>query len=120
MNGSPPAHPRRGSYGIDAPLALGAIAVMAVACIVAAVVVAINERRFGLIVPALANELTSVEAYILVGDGDVSVLGDKPVLRYDELLAAEEPGFGWPDLDEMKRFGDELAPRVREREMALC
>jgi alkanesulfonate monooxygenase len=27
---------------------------------------------------------------------------------------------GWPDLDEMQRFGGELAPRVREREMELC
>jgi alkanesulfonate monooxygenase len=27
---------------------------------------------------------------------------------------------GWPDLDEMQRFGGELAPRVREREMQPC
>jgi alkanesulfonate monooxygenase len=26
---------------------------------------------------------------------------------------------GWPDLDEMQRFGTELAPRVREREMEM-
>ena len=27
-------------------------------------------------------------------------LGDREVLRYDELLAAEQPGFEWPELDE--------------------
>jgi len=27
---------------------------------------------------------------------------------------------GWPDLDEMKRFADNVAPRVREREKQLC
>jgi alkanesulfonate monooxygenase len=27
---------------------------------------------------------------------------------------------GWPDLDEMKRFADNIAPRVREREKQTC
>jgi fatty-acyl-CoA synthase len=57
----------------------------------------------GSLLPALAPivaELTTVRAYVLVGDGDVSLLGSTPVFRYDELLAAEQPGFTWPELDE--------------------
>jgi len=55
------------------------------------------------VVPLLARvvpELTTVERYIVVGDGDASALGDVEVLRYHDLLAAEEPGFEWPELDE--------------------
>ncbi|MEK6301726.1 MAG: long-chain fatty acid--CoA ligase [Acidobacteriota bacterium] len=53
------------------------------------------------LVPLLARvskDLTTVERYIVVGSGDASALGD--VLRYEELLANEEPGFDWPELDE--------------------
>jgi fatty-acyl-CoA synthase len=53
------------------------------------------------LVPVLARvvkELKTVERFIVVGSGDASPLGD--VLRYDELLAAEQPGFSWPDVDE--------------------
>jgi fatty-acyl-CoA synthase len=55
------------------------------------------------LLPALAPvaaELASVETYIVIGDGDASALGNATVLRYDELLAAEEPGFEWPELEE--------------------
>jgi len=49
----------------------------------------------------IADELPSVEAFIVNGTGDTSALGDRvPVLRYHELLAAEEPGYDWPELDE--------------------
>ena len=48
----------------------------------------------------VAGSFTSVEAYIVIGEGDTSVLGDRPVYSYDELLAAEEPSFVWPELDE--------------------
>jgi fatty-acyl-CoA synthase len=49
----------------------------------------------------IAGELTSVEAFIVTGSGDVSALaGRVPVLRYDELLAAQDPGYDWPELDE--------------------
>jgi fatty-acyl-CoA synthase len=49
----------------------------------------------------IAGELPSVEAFIVNGTGDVSALGDRvPVLRYHELLAASEPGYAWPELDE--------------------
>src|SRR5713101_6627975 len=53
------------------------------------------------IVPLLARvagDLKTVEHYIVVGSGDASELGD--VLRYEELIAAEQPCFEWPDLDE--------------------
>ncbi|MBC6461313.1 long-chain fatty acid--CoA ligase [Actinomadura sp. HBU206391] len=57
------------------------------------------------IVPLLARvaaDLTTVEAFIVIGDGDAAALeaGGARVLRYRELLAAEEPGFEWPELDE--------------------
>jgi fatty-acyl-CoA synthase len=52
------------------------------------------------IAPGLAN----VEAYLVVGDADLGLLSGLPagveVLRYDEALAAERPGYAWPELDE--------------------
>jgi alkanesulfonate monooxygenase len=42
------------------------------------------------------------------------------LLEYGRRGVREFLFLGWPDLDEMKRFGDELAPRVREKEMELC
>jgi len=52
------------------------------------------------IAPGLAN----VEAYIVVGDVDLGMLAAVPagvkVLRYADVLAAEEPGYAWPELDE--------------------
>ena len=59
------------------------------------------------VLPALAKvaaELTTVEAYVLVGDADgtadTSGLGDVPVHRYEDLLAAAPAAFAWPELDE--------------------
>ena len=49
----------------------------------------------------IAGELTTVEAFIVNGTGDASALGDRvPVLRYHELLAAEQPDYAWPEPDE--------------------
>ena len=52
----------------------------------------------------VASDLKTVEHYIVVGAGDASALADAAagvdVLRYDELLAAEDPDFSWPDVDE--------------------
>jgi len=49
-----PTQPRRrGSYGVDAPLALGVVAMMAAACLVIAVLGAITSGRVGLLPPAL-------------------------------------------------------------------
>jgi fatty-acyl-CoA synthase len=47
----------------------------------------------------VADQLTTVEAYVLIGDGDTSALG-KPVHRYEELLADASPTVAWPQLDE--------------------
>ncbi|MHB8218763.1 MAG: long-chain fatty acid--CoA ligase [Acidimicrobiales bacterium] len=55
----------------------------------------------GSLVPVLArviDTLATVKTVIVVGDGDASPLGD--TLSYEELLAAEEPGYSWPELDE--------------------
>jgi fatty-acyl-CoA synthase len=55
------------------------------------------------LVPLLArvvDELQTVERFIVIGEGDASALGDREVLRYHELLAAEEPGYEYPDIDE--------------------
>jgi fatty-acyl-CoA synthase len=57
----------------------------------------------GTLLPLFAQalpRLVSVEAVIVVGPGDTSILGDTRVLHYDELLAAQEPGFRWPEIDE--------------------
>src|ERR1700750_2784063 len=54
----------------------------------------------------IAGELTTVEAFIVNGTGDLSALAalneaaGVPVLRYHELLAAEQPDYAWPGLDE--------------------
>ncbi|MGF1596741.1 MAG: long-chain fatty acid--CoA ligase [Acidimicrobiales bacterium] len=53
------------------------------------------------IAPLLAkirHELTTVEHIVTFGRGDTSGLGD--TLDYEELLAAEEPGFEYPEIDE--------------------
>jgi acyl-CoA synthetase (AMP-forming)/AMP-acid ligase II len=57
------------------------------------------------VIPLLARvaaELKTVEHFIVIGDGDADALtvNGATVLRYDELLAAEQPGFAWPDVDE--------------------
>jgi fatty-acyl-CoA synthase len=54
------------------------------------------------VIGAVASELTSVEAWIVVGDGDAAALEatGRPVYRYEELLAAESPGFEYTEPDE--------------------
>jgi fatty-acyl-CoA synthase len=47
----------------------------------------------------VASELKTVERFIVVGDGDAAPLG-RATCRYEDLLAAEKPGFAWPELDE--------------------
>jgi fatty-acyl-CoA synthase len=54
------------------------------------------------LIPVLAkvkDQLKTVEHIVVAGSGDASALG-QDVLRYEELIAAEPPGFAWPDLDE--------------------
>ena len=53
------------------------------------------------IIPLLAkvrDQLTTVKHIIVKGSGDTSALGE--TLDYDTFLAAEKPGFDYPDLDE--------------------
>src|SRR6266513_3692350 len=53
------------------------------------------------LVPLLARvigELKSVQHIVVIGEGDASPLGK--TLRYEQLLAAANPGFEWPELDE--------------------
>ena len=53
------------------------------------------------LIPVLAKvraELTTVETFIVRGDGDTGALGE--TIDYEQLLAAQRPGFEWPDLDE--------------------
>jgi fatty-acyl-CoA synthase len=48
----------------------------------------------------VADQLPTVEHYVLVGEGDTSGLGDVPVHRYEDLLAAAPATYDWPELDE--------------------
>ncbi len=53
------------------------------------------------LVPLLArvlDQLTTVKHIVVAGDGDTSALG--ATHSYDDLLAAEEPGYVWPTFDE--------------------
>jgi fatty-acyl-CoA synthase len=55
----------------------------------------------GSLVPVLARvmrELKTVEQVVVTGADDASALGH--VVRYEELVGAEQAGFPWPDLDE--------------------
>ncbi|MGH8972864.1 MAG: long-chain fatty acid--CoA ligase [Acidimicrobiia bacterium] len=47
----------------------------------------------------VAKDLKTVEHFVVIGSGDGSALGDS-ILSYEELLAAEEPGYDWPEVDE--------------------
>jgi fatty-acyl-CoA synthase len=53
------------------------------------------------LVPVLARvaaQLRTVEHFVVIGTGDATPLGK--VLRYEDLLAKEEPAYEWPELDE--------------------
>jgi fatty-acyl-CoA synthase len=52
------------------------------------------------LIARIADQLPTVEAFIVNGPGDASALGSRvPVLRYQDLVAGS-PDFGWPELDE--------------------
>src|SRR3989441_721472 len=61
-------------------------------------VVLVDASCVSLLAP-VARELRTVEHFVVIGDGDAAALGSK-VLRYADLLAAEEPRYDWPALDE--------------------
>ena len=46
----------------------------------------------------VADQLKTVQEFIVIGTGDAAPLGE--VLRYEDVLTAERPGFSWPDVDE--------------------
>ena len=48
----------------------------------------------------VADQIPTVEHYVLIGEGDTSGLGDVPVHRYEDLLAAAPATYDWPELDE--------------------
>jgi fatty-acyl-CoA synthase len=50
------------------------------------------------ILARVAGELTTVKTFVVIGPADATALPG--ALGYDELLAAEEDGFDWPELDE--------------------
>ncbi len=59
------------------------------------------------LVPVLAKiaaDLTSVERYVVVGDGDAAALAEAApqaeILRYEELLDSGGDEFTWPEIDE--------------------
>jgi fatty-acyl-CoA synthase len=57
------------------------------------------------LVPLLArvvSDLKTVETFIVAGDGDCDMIkaASGEILDYEDLVAAEEPGYDWPDLDE--------------------
>ena len=47
----------------------------------------------------VADQLTTVESYVLIGEADTSGLG-KPVHSYEQLLSEAPEAFAWPVLDE--------------------
>jgi fatty-acyl-CoA synthase len=50
---------------------------------------------------AVASQLKTVEAYVVIGSGDASALGSEvPVHDYATLLAGAAPSYDWPELDE--------------------
>ncbi|HET9730849.1 MAG TPA: AMP-binding protein, partial [Acidimicrobiia bacterium] len=62
-------------------------------------VVVVDDSLVSVLAKVLA-ELHTVEHFIVVGDGDASALGDVPVSRYADLLAAESTDYPWPEVDE--------------------
>src|SRR6202035_5189582 len=52
----------------------------------------------------IAGDLTTVDRYIVAGDGDVAALVEASphaqIIRYDQVLDDGDTEFGWPELDE--------------------
>lgn len=64
-------------------------------------VVIVDLSLTAILAPVLAK-METVHTVIAVGDGDLAPLAasGKTVLRYEELLAAEDGDFSWPEVDE--------------------
>jgi fatty-acyl-CoA synthase len=65
-------------------------------------VVLVDDSLVPVIAP-IASQLPTVEAWIVVGDGDAAALVDtgRPVHRYQDLLASEEPTYDTPEPEEL-------------------
>src|SRR5204863_702870 len=48
----------------------------------------------------LAKDLRGVRAYVVMGDGPLPETSLRPLLRYEDLLAAADEDFAFPKLDE--------------------
>ncbi|HEY2273775.1 MAG TPA: long-chain fatty acid--CoA ligase [Jatrophihabitantaceae bacterium] len=62
-------------------------------------IVIVDASLLPLLAP-IADSFASVEAYIVVGTGDTTVLGDKTVHDYATLTENASADFEWPELDE--------------------
>ncbi|GAB2461287.1 long-chain fatty acid--CoA ligase [Jatrophihabitans fulvus] len=64
-------------------------------------VIIVDGTLVGLLAP-IAAELKTVETFVVIGDADASALGagGATVVRYEDIVSAEEPGYDWPELDE--------------------
>src|SRR2546422_580483 len=51
----------------------------------------------------VADKLETVRHYVVMGDGDAGSLPN--ALRYEELLADQEPGYDYPELDDRQAAG---------------
>jgi fatty-acyl-CoA synthase len=60
--------------------------------------VIIVDASLAPLLAAIRPHLSTVEKVIVIGEGDVSALGE--TLAYEELLAAASPIFAWPEIDE--------------------
>ncbi len=61
--------------------------------------VVIVDASIAPLLAAVRDRLTTIEHVIVCGDGDTSDLGPD-LLDYEDLLAGEDPGFAYPDVDE--------------------
>ncbi|HEX2706639.1 MAG TPA: long-chain fatty acid--CoA ligase [Solirubrobacterales bacterium] len=62
-------------------------------------VVLVDDSLVGEMEKVLPYLGETVERFVVIGDGDPGALPGDP-LHYEELLAEQEPGFEWPELDE--------------------
>ncbi|MGZ4756974.1 MAG: long-chain fatty acid--CoA ligase [Acidimicrobiia bacterium] len=65
-------------------------------------VVIVDESLIPLLAK-VAPDLKTVRTYIVTGGGDAGALAeatDAQIVSYEDVLAAEEPSFAWPDVDE--------------------
>jgi fatty-acyl-CoA synthase len=62
-------------------------------------IIIVDASLIPLLAPIL-KLMPTVQTILVVGEGNITAASGKTVLSYEELLAAESPGFDWPELDE--------------------